>query len=169
MIKRALPTISEQAERIREVLATWAEERGGTAKVMANMAHLWEEIYAADEKPKILITWNGEVSRGGFNQANLLHRVDRKWVVVVMRAHGFKSAVSEPGPTAGTATPFWDNIELIREELRKMQDISEEFPIDYSGTSPLPNLAPGRGGNVFLDADKIEFSTANDIPEITSS
>lgn len=167
MSLEALVTISEQAKSISDVLTAWATPRGGTVEVMANMAHLWEKIYKVkSDKPLILIAWNGEISRGGFREANTLHRVDRAWLIVIMRGHGFIQDVSQKGPTAG-ADPLWDYLELIREELRKIENISEEFPIDYKSAKPMPNPAPSPSANIFMDADIIEFSTANDLPAVS--
>lgn len=154
------PKISDQAEIIRQVLAEYTDTRGGYSKVMANMAHLWEELFVVSEKPRCLVVYNGEDSRGGFNQANTLHRVDRQWQVVVVRGHGFKNLMSE-----GTE-PFYDSLETIREIIRKLLNISEEFPIDYKAIKPLPNVGTGQTANVFMDAYLISFSTANDIPAI---
>lgn len=159
------PTILEQANILGAVLASWAEPRGGVVKVMANMRHLWEEIYTPEmltEAPRILIVYNGEVSRGGFNLANTLHRVDRSWLVVIMRGHGFKNAVAEEGPTP-KEEPFYNCLEQLRDLLRTIKVVSEEFPIDYKSMKALPGAGPTQAANAFMDAYVIEFSTANDI------
>ena len=160
-------SITNQAQQIGAVLASWAEPLGGTVKVMANMRHLWEEIYLLTETPRVLVCFTGETARGSFNEANTLHRVDRSWIVVVLRGHGFRNAMSEPGPTIKEEQPFYDCVESVRDLLRTIVVISEEFPIDYKTTRPLPGSGPSQQANVFLDAYAIEFSTANDIPAIS--
>ena len=159
------PSITEQAQYIGGAIASWAEPRGGSVKVMANMRHLWEEIYLLSEAPRVLVAFNGEVSRGGFNLANRLHRVDRSWMVVIMRGHGFRNAMSEQGPTT-KEEPFYDCVEIVREILRTITVITEEFPIDYKSIRPLPGSGPNNSANVFMDAFVLEFSTANDIPDV---
>ena len=131
---------------------------------MANLRHLWEEISATnDGKPSIFIVYTGETARGGFNQANTLHRVDRQWMVVVMRGHGFKNLMADKGDQT---LSFYDVIETIRHLLRRMTNISEEFPIDYKGIEPMGNIGMNQSQNVFLDGFQIKFSTANDIPVV---
>lgn len=160
-------TITQAANAIGYWLEAWAEPKGGKVKVMMNMAHLWEEIYEVNDAPRILICYNGEVSRGGFPHANVLHRVDRQWIVVVMRGHGFKNLAAE---AQGSIEAFYDSVEAVRDRLRVMGSITEEFPIDYKSTKPLPNAGRvGPSGNVFLDAYAIEFSTANDIPRVLTA
>lgn len=157
-------TISQGANLIKGGLEVWGQEYKAEVKIMANMRHLWEEIFLQVENPRLLICFNGEIARGGFTLANVQHRCDRQWIVVVMRGHGFlngQAEASKPGEL-----PFYDVLELIRDQLRCTLTISEEDPIDYKSIKPIPNVAPSQSSNVFMDAYSIEFSTANDIPAI---
>lgn len=169
----ALPTrlkISQQANKLGVWLTEATEGTGATVEVLANQRHLWETIFsmATDDAPKILICFNGETSRGGFNQRNTLHRVDREWVIVVMRGHGFQHhAMNVDQPTEGQPTAFYDDCEAVRELCRRCTGISEEV-IDYVSMKPLPGVAQPQAANVFLDGYVITFLTANDIPAITN-
>lgn len=149
-------------------LNEWVEPRGGEVKIVENMAHLWEEVLEVqtDGSPRVLIVCTGEVSRGGFAQANTLHRVDRQFGVVVVRGHGFKNLVAEK---KGDILPFVTVMDTLRDRLRVMISITEEFPIYYKGWKPLPNIAPTPSQNIFLNASIIEFSTAADIPGVTKT
>jgi hypothetical protein len=168
------PTVREDLEAIRAQLDTYAKPRGGTVKVMANMRHLWEEIYnngVASETPRILIAWRGETARGEYagGQRTKLHRVDRKWTIVIMRGHGFKNMVTESAGQPGTPEyyeDFADSVETVRDGCRVMSNLSCEDIIDYKGCSPLPNVGPTNNANIFLDAYAVEFESAADIPEI---
>ena len=62
--------------------------------------------------------------------------------------------------TVGSTDPFYDVVEEVRELLRTITNISEEFPIDYKRISPMTS------GNKALDSYGIEFSCASDIPTI---
>lgn len=162
------PSVATQAQHIGSQLATWAEPKGGEVRIMANMRHLWEHIMMASDKPRILVCFTGEVSRGG-NEMNTLHRVDRSWSVVVIRGHGF-----DPDPTAEGATnagepvdAFYDNVETVRDLVRVITSISEEFPVEYRAIKPVAGAAPTPASNVFMDAYEITFTTANDIPGIS--
>ena len=168
------PTVKEDLKAIEAQLLTYAKPRGGTVKVMANMRHLWEEIYnngVLDENPRILIAWEGETARGEYagGQKTKLHRVDRNWIVVVMRGHGFKNLMTEskgqPG-TPGYYEDFADSVETIRDGCRVMSNLTCEDLVDYKGCAPMPNVGPTNNANIFLDAMAIKFSSAADIPEI---
>ncbi len=91
------PTVREDALAIKTQMEVFATPRNGTVKIMANMSHLWEEIYnngIVNENPRILIVWTGEIARGEYagGDRTKLHRVDRQWNVVIMRGHGFKNS-----------------------------------------------------------------------------
>lgn len=160
----ALLSIANEAKLIEAKLTEWAEPRGGVVKIMANMRHLWEEVVnpnLLEEKPRLLVCYEGETPRGGPQAANVLHRVDRQWKVVVLRGHGFTSLVAEGDATQPEA--FYDSVETIRDLIRCMASITEERPVQFTGIRPLPNVGPGQTANVFMDAFSVEFSTANDI------
>lgn len=160
--------ISDQANQIGSWLADQSQGSGAVVEVLANQRHLWEKIFdmSADSSPRLLICFDGETSRGGFNERNLLYRVDRAWVVVVMRGHGFDHGMNEQKP--GLPTLFYDDCEAVRDLLRRMTGISEE-PLDYVSMKPLPGIAQPGMANVFLDGYILSFTTANDLPAITKA
>ena len=168
------PTIKEDALAIKAQLDTYAIPRGGTVKVMANMSHLWEEIFNGgiiSENPRILVCWTGETARGEYagGERTKLHRVDRHWKVVIMRGHGFKNMVTEAigkPNTPGYYEGFYDSVETVRDGIRVMSNITAEDLVDYKGTSPLPNVAQSQSANIFLDAYAVDFDCAADIPEV---
>jgi hypothetical protein len=164
-------TLEWQALTIQNWLNEWVEPRGGYTKVLASPKHLWEEIYkTGDEAPRVLICFNGEKSRGDFKQANTLHRVDREWLVAVLRGHGFKNLMAEGEGVSGSPgviDPFYKDVQILRDRCRVMINITEEAPPDYKGMEPIPSIAPyGPSGNVFIDGYAIRFSVASDIPAI---
>lgn len=161
-------TIANEADLIKQQMESYAKPRGGTVKIMANMRHLWEEIFQADDAPRILICYNGETARGEYagGQRTNLRRVDRSWQVVVMRGHGFKNLL--PGNEEAGKEDFYTSVETVRDGCRALLTISEEFPVNYKSIRPLPNAAPTQIANIFMDSYVIEFDTANDIPIINS-
>ena len=164
----AMISISAQANQIGQWLTEQTQGSGASVELLANQRHLWELIYsmAVDGNPKILVCFDGETSRGSFNERNLLYRVDRAWVVVVMRGHGFDhSGMNEP--KVPLATAFYDDCEGVRDLLRRMTSVSEE-PLDYVSMKPLPGVAQPGMANVFLDGYVISFTTANDLPAVTN-
>lgn len=160
-------SISEQANMIGSWLAENSMGSGAVVEILANQRHLWEAIFSmsVDGAPRILICFDGETSRGSFNERNLLYRVDRAWVVVVMRGHGFDHGMNQPTPELSTA--FYDDCESVRDLIRRIISISEE-PLDYVSMKPLPGVAQPNIANVFLDGYVISFTTANDLGAITT-
>lgn len=168
----ALPTsikISDQANQLGTWLSEQTQAAGVTVEIMENQRKLWQKIFDAsvDGAPHILICFNGETSRGGFNERNTLHRVDREWVVVILRGRGFKHGLNDEVPKDGLSTRFYDDIEAVRQLIRRMTSISEEV-LDYVSMKPLPGIAQPNMANVFLDGYVLTFTTANDIPAITN-
>lgn len=156
-------TISDQANTIAAHLDDWVTANGGEVKIMANTRHLWEEVYkrSLDDMAAVLVCFNRERSRGSEQLRNNMHRVDRNWLVVVMRGHGFENRMAK---TSNTQTDdFYTACEELRDIIRVMLDVSEEFPVDYIGMTPLPGVAQPGNANVFLDSLQIEFQTANDL------
>lgn len=158
-------SITDQANMLGQHLSEWAEPLGGKVKIMANMRHLWEEIYQAigvNNPPRVLVALVRERVRGGEDRRKMT-RVDRTWYVVVMRGHGFRNKMAKDDGDGGT-DDFYTRCEEVRDRIRVLLSISEEFPVEYIGMEPLPGAAgASNAANVFLDAYRIEFSTANDI------
>ena len=159
-------SITEEATRLKAALTEWAEARGGTVSIMANMRHMWEQLFLPNNTaPKILICYTGETSRVQKNDEGL-HRVDRQWSIAVVRGHGFKNLVAESDAdtvTGAVIEDFYTSVETVRDLVRVRLDISAEFPVAYKGIKSLPNPGFSQSANAFLDAYVIDFSTANDI------
>ena len=154
-------SISQQAGNILAVLQPYAQSSGGAAEVVSNLQMLWLQASMVTDRPRILVCYNGEQSRGDFSVANVNHRVDRQWIVAVTRGRGWNSNRGDSlYKTVGKVDPFYDVVEEVRELLRTKSDISEEFPIDFKRISPMSSA------NKALDAYAVEFSTANDCPTI---
>lgn len=155
--------IAEQLIAIKNKLGQWATTRGGSAEVVVNQQHLWEELLVVVNKPRILIWFSGAVPR--LMEEPDCRREDRAFSVVVVRGQGFVDPVS-----GGDQVPFVEQLELIRDEVRSMLGISDENefpPVHYHGIKTMPSLLPNATANAFMDAMSLEFTTANDIPEIT--
>ena len=155
------PSISQQTQQIVDVLKPYAQKSGGFADMVSNLQMLWAQASMANDRPRILICYNGESIRGDFSVASANHRVDRQWIVAVTRGRGWSANRGDSlYKTVGNADPFLDIVEEVRELIRTMIGVSEEFPVDYKRVSPMSS------GNKALDSYAIEFSTANDIPGI---
>lgn len=161
------PSLEEQSSRIAATLTSWIEPRGGSVKQLANATHLWEEVVnetLADTRPKVRFWFDGEKAKGSPEKSHKLYRVVRSWRVAVVRGHGWKNLVAESDATQGES--FLAAMESLREVIRTQDDVTESPPVDYASLSPLPNIAPGKAANIFLDSFQIQFSTENDIPGI---
>jgi hypothetical protein len=178
------PIVETVAQTIKTQLQSFAAPRGGIVQIVENESHLWEEMYNGKlptTQPKVFILWTGETARGEYagGDKTSLHRVDRHWMVVIMRGHGFRKLLAEgigpepapgaPAPPAGSTESFYNAVETLRDGIRVLQGISEEFPVDYLGITALPNIGPNPEANVFMDCRVIRFDTAADIPALTLS
>ena len=154
----------------RNAIGGWLTEQlaGYKAKVVtvANQRKFWQEIYsmASDTAPRLIVCFDGETARGGFNQRNTMCRVDRQWVVAVLEGRGFIQYPTGSGDPQ--LADFNDVCEEVRELLRRLVGISAEV-IDYVNMRPLPGVAQPNIANVHLDGYTLSFTTANDITEIT--
>jgi hypothetical protein len=160
-------TISTQLKMLLDVLQPWAKERDGSAKIIANQRHMWEELVnlpAVPAAPRILIMFSGEISRGSFAESGRWHRVDRTWEIVVVRGRGF-SNLNDP-MSGGAYQPFTDSLEAIRDVIRVILNLSEEFPLVYTSMKPLSSVMPSKEADAYMDGTVLSFSTANDIPEV---
>lgn len=159
-------SISDGINMVGERLSSWANPLGGKVKVVANTRHLWEEIYkcSLNSAPQILLCFLSERMRGGADRRKTL-RVDRTFWAVIMRGHGFRNKMAKDDEGGGSeqTDDFYTACEQIRDQIRIILSISEEFPVEYVGMEPLPGVAVPGTANVFLDAYRIEWRTANDI------
>jgi len=152
--------ISYQANIIANQLNVWAQARGGTAVVVSNLRDLWQQASQSSQKPIIYVCYMGENPRGSFQLASATHRVDRQWTVCIKRGRGFTAVRGDTLSQTKGVDPFYDNAEEARDLIRVLLGISEEFPLDYKGMKPM------QIGGQIIDAYLIEFSTANDLPEV---
>jgi len=155
-------SVAIQADAIRESVREWAEENGGTVLVTSNLRDLWAKASQSSQKPCLLICFTGERARGPFGTAAVSHRVDRSWTVAVVRGRGFASTRGDTlTQSVGNVDPFYDALEAVREMLRAANNLSAEFPVDYKAIRPM------QLGNLVIDGYLIEFTTANDLDQVT--
>lgn len=158
------PNLDEQSRRIAATLGSWIEARGGTVKQIANASHIWEEIPGdalIGFNPKVLFWFESEKAKGGLDRANKMHRVIRAWRVVLIRGHGWANLVRSDNEEEGES--FLAAMTSLRDLIRCQSDVTETPPVDYESLEALPNIAPGKASNIFVDAFQIRFLTENDI------
>lgn len=163
-------TAAEQAEQMGDWIdTTFAQPRGGTVKIMESMWHVWEYVLSAQDEPTVLICCTGETPRGSFAEQDLWHRVDRQWTFVVIRGHGFRNLMpDDKGAVPNGKEALTTSIEVLRDTVRAMTGMSEEFPINYRGWKSLPAVARPGTANVFTAGAYLEFSTSVDIREVVA-
>lgn len=151
--------ISAQAKILAEAMQTLLDADKGRAVICNDIEHLWEIAYQSTSTPRALICYLGETPRGDFSVAAALGRVDRQWVVALIRGTGF-AATRGDGLTSNVqnARPFYEQVEDARDTIRCLRSISEEQPLDMRGIRPMEKL------DDFMSGYLIEFSTANDWP-----
>jgi hypothetical protein len=154
-------SIAQQANNLHAVLDNYATQRGGEASVVSNLKEWWNQSAINNDIPRILICYMGENSRGSFNTRSALNRVDRTWNVAVIRGRGFSANRGDSlTKTVVNAIPFLQVVEDVRDTIRTILNISEEFPVEFLSIKPMSF------GTTPIDGYIIEFVTANDIPNI---
>ena len=131
--------------------------------------HLWQYILQADDTPTVLVCANGEKPRsfGSRQETNRLGMVDRSWLVALIRGHGFNTLLQTEKGTPARKEMLTDSIEALRDTVRALSGVSDEFPLDYQGWIPIPAVARPGTANVFICGALITFGTANSIPEVS--
>ena len=162
-------TAAGQASTIASYIEEqFAQPRGGVVKIMESMWHLWEEILSATDTPRVLVCCTGENPRGSFAEQDQWCRVDRQWTVAVVYGRGFRNLMPDAeGNPPGVSETMTASVEALRDCIRVINSVSEEFPVNYKGWKNLPAVARPGTANVFVAGALIELSTANDIPQIS--
>jgi hypothetical protein len=157
-------TVTDQIESLRQVLDDWADPRGGSAIPVSNMKELWNQAMMSSQKPRILICYMGEKTRGPFGLAAIMGRLDQQWAVAVTRGRGFAATRGESlTKTVGNMDPFLLAVEQVRDLIRNINGVSMEQPVDYKAIKPM------QMGQLVIDGYLIEFSTANDLPVLETA
>lgn len=160
-------SVKDQRNRLGAVLQEWANPRKAVVRVVANQRKLWQCIFdmAVNDSPTLVLCFDGETARGGFRERNLLDRVDRQWVLVVMEGRGFTDPKDQEDAQVDDLN---DVCEELRQVVRRQSWMSAEA-MDYVSTKPLPGVAQPNMANVHLDGYVIAFTTAVDIAAITET
>lgn len=148
----------------------FSQPRGGRTEPIESMPHLWERILECGDEPTVLVVPTGERLRGyrSLQEADRMGRVDRKWTVAIVRGRGFQMLVPNPeGALYGGKEMLVASIEALRDCVRVLADISEEFPLHYEGWEPIPPIARPANANIFVAGALLNFSAANDLPEVS--
>lgn len=154
-------SIGQQSKNLQVTLANWVTQHGGVCEVASNLKELWVQSGINNDIPRVLVCYDGENARGEWRTRSALNRVDRNWKVAVIRGRGFSAQRGDSlDKLVVNAIPFYDVVEYIRDLIRSMLNISEEFPVEFTSIRPMSH------GTMILDGYVIEFVTANDIPAI---
>ena len=152
--------ISQQLKTLRDALAAWAREHGGSVKIVAKPSELASVLALKPGSVRVVLLWDSETKRGDFEETG---RVDRKFKAVVSTGVGLKADRSE-GRLDGAAggESFYDLIEECREVIRATQVESAE-DIDETITD-FQSMSRFELEGVFTDDAQIDFSIATQLP-----
>lgn len=154
--------ISAIATFIRDHLLLWAQDKAGTCVIVHSLTELWEQAAQSSQKPILYVCYAGETPWGEYNTRALTGRVKRNWIVVLKFGRGLTVNRGDTlNKGSQNAAPFYDWVDEVRDQIRSMLGISEDYGIDFNGIEPM-KLA-----GQLLDAYQISFSTQNDLPKIT--
>ncbi len=159
------PLISQQSLQIVEQITNYltTNQLSGKCVAASNLRDMWEQASQATTNSVIYVCWSGDSPRGPNSIMRWTHRVDREWVVLVKRGRGFYATRGDSlNQTKGNEIPLYDVVEGVRDAVRRILSISEEGLVEFN------NVRPWQLGSQILDAYIMTFTTANDMPTITS-
>ena len=158
-------TIANELMEYVNGLQQWAQNVGASVSWVANLRLFWEQAATRSDQPRVLFCYTGETARGPFSRAAATHRVDRKFKCAVTRGRGYAANRGDTlTTTVGNADPFLDQVEYIRDYIRTIQNISVEYPLDYKNMVSFEFRR-----DLVMDGYIIEFSTAHDLPALTTT
>ncbi len=148
-------TISAQLNIIVNVLQTWAVQYNATVIPVSNVQDLWSQSSQTSQKPTVYVCFSGETPwSSNANISALTHRTSREFIVRVKQGRGFTAVRGE------TVYSFVTIVEQVRDTIRSMLGISQDFGVDYAGTKYV------RLGSQVIDAYDLTFSVKADCPQI---
>jgi hypothetical protein len=148
--------LQQISDEIYEAFANIGVVSGNVA-VVSNLLDLWNQSQQNSQSPMAFVCYMGETPwSGGGNVAAITHRVRREWVIRVKQGRGYTSNRGK------TVLQFVDIVELVRDTIRAMFGVSEDYGVDFSGIKPV------RLGDQVIDCYDVAFSTMNDLPPITT-
>ena len=89
--------------------------------------------------------------------------------MALVYGHGFTSLMPTEKGNPSRHETMTASIEALRDTIRAMTGLSEEFPVNYRGWKNLPAVARPGTANVFTAGATLEFSTANDIGQVSET
>lgn len=146
-------TIAECLRRVRDELAEWMLETGGTAEVATDAVHLVTLLSSKPGAARAAVLFDGEELRGDLDT---LGRVDRRFLVVVSRGRGLllDSGDRLTAVVGAGGKPLFDLVEEAREVVRLIR-------FDEGTTEVVPRVSGIRRvemEGMLVDAYQIEFS-----------
>jgi hypothetical protein len=154
-----MTTYAEQLRSLRDLLAAWARDYGGTAEIAGDAAHLFAMLAQTPGGVRACLWPVSEEIQGAPEGGRVL----RKFWVVLSRGRGFALSPSD-SLVSGTAAadPLFDLVGDCREVLRGVALDDEQ--IEYTGWQPF-SLPTDR----YVDAYQLQFQVGAQIPEPTDS
>jgi hypothetical protein len=152
--------ISATAEFIADQIGGLIAPYGGLCEVVDDEDLMWRQAFQSSQKLMVYVTWGGDVPWGTFNLAGVTHRVVRQWILGIKRGRGYKETRGDTFSTTTSVPPFADVVGLVRDFVRTMLGISEDY-----GTDNVTVKKWSQGSQV-MSGMLVTFSTQNDLPAI---
>lgn len=164
-----MATISTILQIVANVLQPWAaQNNAGTAVIASSVQDMWTQAYNCTDRPAVIICYAGDDARGPFELAAATHRGDFLLNVALVRARGLTASRGDSlVANVQNARPFYDLLEELRDNIRKITNISEEKFVDYRSTKPFDAAVDEYGRRV--DGYIIEASVAQDYPQLVNT
>lgn len=154
-------TISEHANAIRDALADWVRDNGGSAAVASGEVNMLELLRL---KPGGVVAGVLFASEDPRTEHDELGKVDRQFKVVVSRGKGFKLETGESlTDGSGGGKALFILAEEAREVVRGLRFTENEDPEDWKPV--YRGIGPWEIQGYVLDALEVRFALGTQIPQ----
>lgn len=155
--------ISTMANFIADQIEGLIGPYGGISQVVDDEEMMWAQAYQSSQKLIVYVTWGGDVPYGTFNLAGITNRVTRQWIIGIKRGRGFTSSRGDTFSKTTNTPPFADVVDGIRNFVRAMIGISQDY-----GTDNVIIKKWSQGAQV-MSGKLLTFTTQADLPAVIST
>ena len=152
--------ISNQLNFIADSISTLIQPYGGVCQVVDDENKMWTQAWQSSQKLIVYVTWGGDKPWGPMALAGVTHRVTREWILGIKRGEGYTAVRGDTFSKTTAVPPFADMVDIIRNFVRGMIGISEDFGTDNV------NVKKWSQGAMVMSGRLLTFTTQNDLQAV---
>jgi hypothetical protein len=155
--------ISTTANFIADQIEGLIGPYGGVCEVVDDEDLMWRQAFQSSKNLVVYVTWGGDVPHGTFGLAGVTHRVVRQWILGIKRGRGYTETRGDTFSKTTSVPPFADMVDAIRNLVRAMIGISQDFGTDNVIVKKWSQ------GPLVMSGRLLTFTTQCDLPGVVMS